>query len=70
MNIKFRKYLWFIRTIFLGLFLYKLGNRSYIAPRYYIIGFNKILIGNKVRISFDFRAEAHGPGKIYINDNK
>lgn len=69
MFIFLRKYFWFIRTFFLGFFLGKLGDYSYIAPGYNFIGPKKIFIGRKVRISFNLRAETYGLGRILINDN-
>jgi acetyltransferase-like isoleucine patch superfamily enzyme len=69
MFIRTRKYLWYLKTIFLSIFLGKVGKYSYIGPGFYLINPKKIYIGNKVRISYNLRAEVHGTGRIYINDN-
>jgi len=69
MFIKYKKYFWFLRTILLKLFFGKIGNYSYIAPRFSLINPSRIFIGNRVRIGYDFRAEVYGNGKIILQDN-
>lgn len=69
MFLNLRKFIWFVKSQYLIFIIGKFGNFSYLAPGYTIIGYRKLFIGNKVRISFNLRAEAHGNGSIYINDN-
>lgn len=69
MFLNLRKFIWFVKSQILFFMIGKFGKLSYIAPGYTIIGYKKIFIGNKVRISFNLRAEAYGNGSIYIHDN-
>ena len=47
----------------------KIGNRSYLAKPLYIVGYNKIKIGKRVRILPNIRIECHGNGKVIVGDN-
>lgn len=63
------KYLWALRAIAYKLRFKSVGWLSYMGPPVFLLGANKIVLGNKVRIYPGARMEVHGTGLITIEDN-
>lgn len=63
------KLVWILRALLYKPFFGKFGTISYIGKPIFIKGSKKIFIGKNVRIFPHFRIEAHGNGKIIIEDN-
>lgn len=63
------KIIWVLRALLYKPFFGSLVLPSYIGKPCFLFGLSKIHIGKKVRIFPGLRAEAHGDGKIIINDN-
>lgn len=64
------KYLWALRALLYKFIFKRIGFMSYIGPPLFLLGVNKVDIGNKVRIYPGLRIEVHGDGgNIIIGDN-
>lgn len=63
------KLIWVLRAILYKPFFGKFGFVSYLGKPLFIKGSKNIFIGKKVRIFPNFRIEAHGQGRIVIEDN-
>lgn len=63
------KYFWVIRAVIYKAWFGKFGNFSYIGKPVILEGTKQVKIGNRVRIYPGVRIEAHGEGKITIQDN-
>jgi acetyltransferase-like isoleucine patch superfamily enzyme len=63
------KFLWFLQTLIVRLFIKKIGWISYVGSPILIYGGNKIRIGNRVRIFPGARMETHNNGEIVIENN-
>lgn len=66
---KYKKIIWGVFSLKYKLLFKKFGNLSYIGRPIMIEGYNKITIGDKVRIYPGMRAEVIGDGKLIINEN-
>lgn len=63
------KYFWAFRTMLRRFRFGEIGTMTYMGPPNSLYGTKQIFLGNKVRIQPGCRLEAHGNGKIVIQDN-
>ena len=66
---RLRKMWWVLRALLLSPFFGRIGMPSYIGPATFLLGTRRMRIGRNVRIFPGLRAEAHGDGRLTIEDN-